>query len=82
MHPHDATTVRTLVVFVRGCRKGISKAGKIHGSLSQLAVGRFVCYLKAIRWPEAGPLVMVDWTPQPNPQPRQNLMAKKGKCEV
>jgi hypothetical protein len=42
----------------------------------------FVLYLKAIRWPEAGLLVMVDWAPQWNPQPRHSLMAKKVKCEV
>ena len=40
VHPHHATTVRTLVVLVRGRRMGITKAGKIHFSLSQLAAGR------------------------------------------
>ncbi|PYK13622.1 MAG: hypothetical protein DME65_01265 [Verrucomicrobia bacterium] len=40
VHPHHSTTVRTLIVVVRGCRMAITKTGKIHFSLSQLAAGR------------------------------------------
>jgi hypothetical protein len=40
VHPHHAATVRTLVVLVWGRRMGITKAGKIHFSLSQLVAGR------------------------------------------
>jgi hypothetical protein len=40
VHPDHAATVRALVVRVRGRWKRISKAGKIHFSLSQLAAGR------------------------------------------
>jgi hypothetical protein len=39
VHAHHTTTVRALVV-VRGCRMAITKTGKIHFSLSQLAAGR------------------------------------------
>jgi hypothetical protein len=47
VHPHHAATVRALVVLVRGCWKGISKAGKIHFSSSRLAAGRWV---RSVHW--------------------------------
>jgi hypothetical protein len=64
VHPHHAATVRALVMVVRGCWKGVSKAGKIHFSLSSwLLVAEcapFLRYFKAIRRPEAVSLVMID----------------------
>ena len=67
VHAHDAATVRTLLVLVRGRCKRISKAGKIHFSCpSRLLVAEgapFVYYFKAIRRPEAVSLVMINCVP-------------------